>query len=280
MKMHKSVLLPLDTSKISLSALTLAKTIASFLDMTIKILYVSDEEIPTKELMLKLNLNRDDISRFSVIHKKGKPDEVIVEEAENSNYVVMCTHGETGDMAKFSGSVTASVIQNTYKPVLLVRPDIQLEIRNDVWKPDKILIPMNGTPKTSEALHKIMELLIATDADLDLLHISPSKPTHTPESGEMTLSYYEDYQQLEWPSWSDEFLKRFCTELQNNETINFNFSYAYGDPGDEILNFADKNKDDLIVIAWHGDLGPIHAQILKKIMYGAQCPLFLVKISN
>lgn len=276
--MSKMILLPLDGSDISLKAAFAAKSIAILLDIPVHVLYASEEELSREELLNKLKINKNDLPRNVISHKKGNPVDVILEEAKNSEYVVMSSHGQGYDPSKISGSVAAKVIENTNTPVLLIRPDIHLTNNGNFWTPKNALIPLNGTPCASPALAPAMEILTRTGAELDLLHVTISTPGRHIEPGAYTAPYYEDYSQHEWPSWSKEFLKRFGPDIKDN--IKIEFFVSSGDPAEEIINYAKQNKNDLIAMAWHGKLAPPHATILRKVMFEAPCPVLLIKICH
>ena len=272
---NNRILLPLDGSKTSLTALLPAKSIAYLLNMVIHILYVSEKELTYNELLSTIQIDESDFPRSIISHKVGNPAEVILKESENAAYIVMCTHGSGYDESKLTGSVSSQVMENSTAPVLLIRPDVVLTRENDLWEPKHVLIPLNGTPGASQALTPAMDIALKTKAKIDLLHISFSGKNDHVEPGAMTVPYYEDYPQYEWPSWSREFLRRFCT-LSCSE--NPDFYVSTGDPGEEILNFARKNKNDLIAMAWHGRILPPHASTLRKVMFEAPCPILLTRI--
>ncbi|MFH0702507.1 MAG: universal stress protein [bacterium] len=274
MKSEKKILLPLDGSESSLAALVLAKSISILLNMVVSILYVSDEDLCKEKLLQKLDLKKEDLHKFIINHKKGNPAEIIIQESENSSYVVMSTHGTTKNMSIPTGSVSNTVIENSNVPVLLIRPDMVLCFEENLWKPKKALIPINGTPGAAQALSPAMKILTKVHSEIDLLHISTSKIIPPGEPGTFTAPYYEDYPQHEWTHWSKEFLKRFgCVN-----DIKINISLSKGDPGEEIIFFLKKNNNDFIAMAWHGKLNSEHAKILRKIMFEAPCPILLIKI--
>jgi len=278
--MQGKVLLPLDGSEASLAALIPAKSIAQMLDMELCILNVTNEELTKEQLIEKLHLESRDLGCFMVIQRQGGPDEVIIQEGKNSNYIVMGTHGYTCDETKRMGSTTAKVIEGTHQPVLLIKPSPRLKVKDNIWRPEKALIPLNGTPNSAQSLAPAVNILAKTSASIDLLHIFEEKNKPLKEEGGFSAPYYEDYPQHEWPSWSKEFLKRFCPLTENHNYIKMNVSTSTGDPADEILTFARKNENDFIAIAWHGSMSKFRALTLKKILAEANCPIMLIRIKD
>lgn len=276
--MQGKILLPLDGSEAAYKAFVPAKSIAEILDMTLCILHVSQEECSRLELLEKLNLKQSEMGCFVVKHSSGDPKEEILKEGESSNYIVMGTHGVTCDETLRMGSTTAMVIEGTTKPVLLIKPNACLNITDGKWVPHKALIPLNGAPGSAQALAPAIKILERTTAQIDLLHIYREKTEPVKEEGGFTAPYYEDYPQHEWPSWSKEFLKRFCPTGKNH--IKMNVSLARGDAADEITAFAEKNRNDFIAIAWHGTMSEFRALTLKKLLFKSDCPIMLIKIKD
>lgn len=272
------ILLPLDGSEAAYKAFIPAKSLAELLDLTLCILHVSKEERTQQELLQRLNIKPSDMGCFVVSQKGGEPRDVIIEEAERSSYIIMGTHGETCDETLRMGSTTAEVIEGTNKPVLLIKPNACLNITEGKWIPHKALIPLNGAPGSAQALAPAMRILEKTTAKIDLLHIFHEKTEPISEEGSFTAPYYEDYPQHEWPSWSKEFLKRFCPTMKNH--IKMNVSISKGDPAEEIAGFAEKNQNDFIAIAWHGTLSKFRAMTLKKILFNSNCPIMLIRIQD
>lgn len=272
----KMILLPLDGSDVALSALLPAKSVAVLLGMFLSILHISDEDLSQDELLQKIKINKKELPRFLVNHKKGDPAEIILEESKKAGFIIMCTHGKSYDTGKISGSVTYKIIENSEVPVMLIRPEIILAKENNFWKPKKVLIPLNGTAGAAQALTSTFEIIAKTKASVDLLHI-PVAASKLPEQGSFTTSYYEDYSHHEWSSWSKEFQARFCSII--HECSKLNIHTSIGDPGEEIINFSKKHNNDLISMAWHGKLLPPHARILRKVLSEAPCPVLLTKIN-
>lgn len=274
----KKILLPLDGSEASLKAFIPAKSLAELLGTTLCILHISEEKLDQAIFLEKLGIKKEDLQCYVISHKTGDPAKVILEESEQCDYIVMGTHGETCDTTQKAGSVAIKVVENTYKPVLLIKPDVDLNYQNGKWIPQKALIPLNGVPNSAQALLPAMDILAKTSAEIDLLHISCHTAEPPKEKGTFTAPYYEDYPQHEWQSWSKEFMKRFCPVLRNHNHINLKVSLSHGNPAEEILNFAKENKNDFIAIAWHGTFSHLRASTLKKVLAECACPIMLIKI--
>jgi len=277
-KSMKKILLPLDGSEASLKALMFAKSLAELLETTLFILHISEDKLEQNALFKKLGIKKEDLGCYIISHKAGDPAKIILEESEQCDYIVMGTHGETCDTTQKAGSVAIKVVENTFKPVLLIKPDVELTCQNGKWIPQKALIPLNGAPNSAQALLPAMNILVKTTAEIDLLHISCHSVEPPKEEGVFTAPYYEDYPQHEWNSWSKEFMRRFCPILHNHNNLNLKLSLSHGNPAEEILNFAKENKNDFIAIAWHGTFSHLRASTLKRVLSECTCPIMLIKI--
>lgn len=279
MTSNKIILLPVDGSESSLKAISPAKSIATLLNMTIKVLYVSEESCPTKEIIEKLNLEKEQYADCILINLSGDPADIILEEAQKAAYVIMATHGESTDNSKLIGSTSYRVIKNSETPILLIKPDVCLTMENNRWTPKNALIPLNGTPDSAQALTPAIDLLTQTAAEVDLLHISTPYSKHISDKGAFVTPYYTDYQHHEWSIWSKEFLKRFCPVFDRNN-IKYNLYLANGDPASEIIAHSKKFNNDIIAMAWHGHIGHMKAQVLQQVIQDAPCPILLIKIKH
>ncbi len=274
--MKGKILLPLDASEASAKAFLPAKSLAELLNMTLHILHISDEKLSEEELINKLQIDIEGLKCFVVDQKEGNPEKIITEEAKSCEYIVMGTHGKTCNKEATMGSTAVTVLESTSIPILLINPNTKLKLEDGKWIPRKALIPLNGTPGTAEALSPVTDILSKTSSKIDILHIYGEKKEYTPKEGEFSAPYYEDYPQHEWPTWSKEFLKRFCPSVINSVKINVNLSK--GDPAEKILNFAKENENDFIAVVWHGTLSHLRAQVLKRLLYESTCPLMLIKL--
>lgn len=141
------ILVPVDFSSCSRSALAHALGLAGELGATIHVLYVADVpqfrkepriasergatslrefvlEDAGEELSAFLDtLSAQERSRFSTSVDVGSPRACIVDQAKRGGYdlIVMGTHGRTGRAHALAGSVAESVVRSASCPVLTVR---------------------------------------------------------------------------------------------------------------------------------------------------------------
>lgn len=263
------ILLPLDGTDVALKAILPAKSLAVLLDAYIHIIHISNEILTHEDLLKKVKVNPKEMPEFVITHQSGDRAKIILEEGKSASYIVICNN-----KTEIINPVTLEVLENSNVPVLLVKPDTIIEKENEIWIPRKILMPLDGTPDSAQAFDASFEILRNAKAKIDVLHIFSLEG----DKDEDLLSppYYEDHPQQDWSSWSKEFLKRFCPCCLPDAEVKLHLSTH--DPAEEILSFTEKNKNDLISIAWKGKLSSGHGEVLKKIIREIPCPILLNKI--
>ncbi|MGD9673106.1 MAG: universal stress protein [Candidatus Nitrosocosmicus sp.] len=148
----------------------------------------------------------------------------------------------------------------------------------------KILVGIDGSEYSRNAVNYALDLASKYDSDLFLLAIVPSKVHHGDSSGVFGMvapSYFQEYKK-EAEKWFEEII----AYINNNTTIDTKtkvksevitspFSTAAS-----ILNYAEERDVELIVIGTRGNSG------LKKMLLGsvatdvvtyAYCPVLVIK---
>lgn len=274
--MKKTILLPLDGSENALKAVLPAKSLAVLLNAYIHIIHISDEILSQEELIKKLKIIPDALQEFVLDQKTGDPAQVILEESKSADYIVLLTYTKDHDKKDIIGSVTQKILKSSSIPILLIRPDVNIVKEDRIWKPRKILMPLDGTPESAHALEVCINMINKIKPEIDVLHIF--SPLEKEQGGDsLTAPYYEDSPHQEWPVWSKEFLKRFSSPVLKG--IITNLFLSRGDPAVSIINFSKDKKTDLIISGWKGILSGHHANTLKKIIQEVACPILLIKIT-
>jgi len=148
----------------------------------------------------------------------------------------------------------------------------------------KILVGIDGSEYSRNAVNYALDLAIKYDSDLFLLAIVPSKVHHGDSSGVFGMvspSYFDEYKK-EAEKWFEEIINHINKETTidtgtkvKSEVITTPFSTPAS-----ILNYAEERDVDLIVIGTRGNSG------LKKMLLGSvasdvvtysYCPVLVVK---
>ena len=269
MKSSKIILLPLDGSNSSLKGILPAKSLAILLNTHVHIIHISEETLSHQDLLKKLGISTKEISEFVITHKRGNPIEIILEEAKSASCIIICNN-----KTEFINPVTLKVLEKSNVPVLLFKPDTIITPNDGAWIPGRILIPLDGTPDSAQAFDASFDIIREAKADIDVVHIL--NLDNEGEEDSIKAPYYVDHSYQEWSLWSEEFLKRFFPYNPTDTHVKLHVSTH--NPAEEILSFAKKNKNDLVVLAWNGKLSSGHGEVLKKIIREISCPILLNKI--
>ena len=74
--------------------------------------------------------------------------------------------------------------------------------------------------------------------------------------------------------------RAICEELLNNRPVQVETVVHYGDPAEQIIDFAEKRPCDLVILGCRG-IGPLRGVILgsvsQKVLHRTQCPVLIVK---
>ncbi len=188
--MYRSILLTLDGSPFAERALPYARMIAEASQARVILLrvvspteggtdaasadqtqHVRDAEAYLSEVSTRLG--SVPVDRKVAI---GIPGEIIVGEIsqETVDLIVMSTHGRSGLGRWVYGSVADEVMRRSTVPVLLVPAECQPTTHKD--RAPRILIPLDGSELSEEALDPALELAKVLGAELRLLRVVEPYP--------------------------------------------------------------------------------------------------------
>jgi nucleotide-binding universal stress UspA family protein len=135
----------------------------------------------------------------------------------------------------------------------------------------KILVPMDGSKSSFDALDQAIEMARATHATVLGLNVISFLPAEFMPA----VSPYKIYQKKE----AGIFLERAKFRAAKHGVL-FSYAIVYGNPVEQIMGIAKKKKIDLIVIGSRGKgrvkelfLGSVSNAVLHK----SQIPILLVK---
>jgi nucleotide-binding universal stress UspA family protein len=224
---------------------------------------------PVEDGLLKIDLQVHD----------GYPVEEIVDLAEQAHtaLIVMGTHGRKGLQRFVLGSVAEKVIRLAPCPVLIVPPRDAVRHAPPFFR--RILCPLDFSTSSLAALRHACSLTPEGDSFLLLLHVLPGAvepygfgepPVHTPASKNV-----ETEQALE--QLRDEVPPPFRELCTVRELV------VAGNPGDEILDQAEQNAVDLIVLGVTGRGAAnlaLFGSTTQHVLRRASCPVLTVRGSG
>ncbi len=147
MKSPKRILVPIDMSVLSITALQYAEDIAEHFQAEITVLYVAETDDPQAKFRKAGNENdkaiKSSLSHLLLDHnvvtqslrieiRHGSPAAEIVKATIDlpTDLIIMCTHGRSGLSHMLMGSVAEKVVRLAACPVLTIKPEEFRELVN------------------------------------------------------------------------------------------------------------------------------------------------------
>ena len=216
-----------------------------------------------------------DVEALSLVQEQrthDSPPEAIVEyaEGEDVDLIVAGTHGRRGLQRLLIGSVAEEVLRTAPCPVLTVRGGEDIA---PAWAVRNILVPVDFSDASIEALRHAKELALTYGAQITLLHAV--------EEVVYPSAYGVEPANLPGPQVID----RVEESLANLARTEIGYEHVVVDARvgyapSTILDYAESNSVDLVVIATHGRTGlerMLLGSVAERVIRRAAAPVFSVK---
>ena len=261
---------------VAAETLPLARTIAVQLGAEVEVLHVAAEGADQSKIDRAIQeAGLDDPQGSYLRVEAGEAAEVILSAAAEPRValVMMATHGDSEAPGRRLGRVAEAVIADSRRPVILVRPGTAHPQR----QLKRLLLPLDGTPKTAIALQPATDLARRFGASIDLLYVAGTGRSGPEERGSIGAPRYVDQQQHEWPGWAAEVearLAQICA--QGSGEVPVQMYLAQGDIATEIVRFAAEHACDAIALVRRSRLQAGRGRILRAVLELAPCPVFIL----
>ncbi len=269
------VVLPLDGSVTSTSALGAARGLARLVGGVLHVVHVTEHPIPHHRLASHLCI--ESVREEFVLHQvRGEVAGAVLDLAKSVQawMVVLSGQGQTNDPERLAGQTALDLIQRSTIPVTVVRAAMR-ELPGPHWRPARMLVPLEGPPLADCVIKQVFDLASKMRVDLDVLHVAVAKKKPPMEVGTFSSPRYLDHPQYDWPAWQEEFLYRFYTYLHPDTKLRL--FHRRGKPDTVILRFAMENGEDLIALSWRGLLQDKVAQTVRGVLSRAEVPVVLIR---
>ena len=182
--------------------------------------------------------------------EQGHPAERIVALSRElgADLIVLGSHGEGGQVPWNLGSTVQQVLAVARNSVLVARASLPAPA---VVCPKRILVPLDGSPRTESVLPTAARLAKAHDAELLLVHvIVEPQPTGVLNAPEDLALARELASRL--ASSAQRYLDLIRDQLAREGTSVRALVVRHGDAHQLLLELAQKEQVDLVILSAHG----------------------------
>lgn len=292
--MFRTILVPLDGSKLSEQALPVATSLAAATGARLLLVraawvpYVSDLSPQDAEIhsiedaedylaAVKARLEADGLAVDTAIPFAPAGEGILIEiDLRRPDLVVMSTHGRSGISRLLFGSVAETVAARSAAPVLLVRV-ARAELPIQPIKPQpEILVPVDVSAFAETALALARELALALDGNLVLMRAVVPPPQWVDPM--VVLPYPNSEAISREEADAKTYLTNLVAQLQA-EGISARGIMQIGRAADTILNECKTSEADLVVMATHARTGlnrAVFGSVAMAIVHRTDRPILLV----
>lgn len=187
--------------------------------------------------------------------------------------IVMGTHGRRGLGHMLLGSIAEEVVRLAPCPVFTVR---ELEVTRPAGSIERILVPVDFSEPSRQALSCARALAAIYGAHLQLLHVI-EQPLYPNFYAFETVAQPARPPDLEVTARQE--IAKLMKETRGPD-VPVEIHVIHGRAAQDINRFADNHSSDLIVIATHGLTGIKHmlmGSVTEKVVRMANCPVYTLK---
>ena len=254
-----SVLVALDSSETRLELLASAQALAAAAGWPLRIVHVRGEGESKFALPAKLR------GAAEVTEVEGAAAEQILQAAAAEDVRVLAFALRDSEQGAV-GAVAGALLLNDPHPLFVLRPGMRA-----VTTMRRLLVPMEGSPSTSEAMRQADDVFCRRGREIVMLHVVTSG---TPlEAGSMPAPRMVDQEHYEWAAWQEEFRMRFA---QCPEGGRHRVAVRVGDPAELIPKEALALGAEMIVLSWTRSLEAGHSEQARSLFDSSPCPLLLI----
>jgi nucleotide-binding universal stress UspA family protein len=247
-----TVLAAIDNSAAAGSVLATAETIAGRLGWNLEALHVrADGDVGAREAAAAAGVELTEV--------EGSPTERIGELAGRSEVVALVVGARSFAAADVLGGTAVKLVTALDKPVVVVPPEAP-----PIETLSRILLPLDASEASAEALNRGLELLTAAEVELVVLHV---------DFGD-TLPMFEDQCQHETDAWMAEFLKRYCPVPPEGVRLEL----RTGRPGEHVVDVAVETGAELIALGWRQEVATGRSAVVREVLMRSPLPVVLFPI--
>ncbi|MCB1214945.1 MAG: universal stress protein [Deltaproteobacteria bacterium] len=287
--MFKKIFIPYDLSKEGEKGLRWAIYLGQHFGASVQIFHVlpQDKELEEKYQEVRKQIEQDveltvkaygqenqgqGLQAYDLRFGVGDPQKLILSEIKEQkpDLVVVSTHGWTGLKHFFLGSKTEHIVREAKTPVLVVR-------QAPHWPFKKILIPVDFSDFTEQALLMAAHLKVSKQVEFELMHVV-SMPD--------LIHYAPDYGVALPPDLQGDLEKSARRDLEKlkakHVSLEATMTQATGSVADQICQRAQEAQSDLIILPTHGHEGLerlLSGSVAEQVLRYAPCSVLTLRLN-
>ena len=190
--------------------------------------------------------------------------------------IALGTHGRRGPSRILLGSVAEEVVRRSDQPVLTVRGDAEEQTEVHPRIVDRILVPVDFSEPSREALRTAKEWAALYDASIDVLHVVAERIQPAFYTGGVQ-SIYDMEPDIEQKMMDR--LEAFVADTGGPERA-IRPHVTVGNAAPDIAEFVDAESVDLVAMSTHGRTGLdrfLLGSVAEKIIRHVHCPVLTTK---
>lgn len=278
----ETILCPTDLSEASVNSVPLATHFARLHGADLHLLHVhllhamspEEEDVPfpgEQEARAALEASAGGIPWNQVVHRiergiNAAPTIVDYADANDVDLIVMGSHGRRGFRRLMLGSVTAEVVRYARRPVLVVRHEEDAAPPTDV---DRLIVPVDFSPASHEAVAMAIELASTLDVPVELLHAVEPIPY-------VQMAYPIAVDDGEFKAHAQRHLDEIVEELDTSREIRTTVDVATAEQA--VIDAAFRSASPMVVMASHGHSGLARVLLgstTERLLRNAPCPVLV-----
>lgn len=297
----RRLLVPLDGSRLAESVLPASMSLAEHLHARVTLLHVMERAAPVtvhgdrhlsgvaeaETYLVGVAARCSPGAQVDRHVHPNKEDDVaksIIDHAADlgADLIILSTHGRGGARRVLFGSVAQQVLRGGTRPVLLIRPpDATVPGPAEAWEVGRILVPLDGSPSSEDALPISLAVADAYAAEVHLLRIVPTLTTIpgerasaarlVPTAAVATLEIEEEE--------ARKGLETLASRVREG-AIRALPVVRRGEPAQRVLEEALRIRADLVIMATHGRTGldaVLSGSVASRIAAKFPRPMLLVR---
>ena len=307
--MYTRILTPLDGSEVSEHVLPYVRSLASSLSIPLSLLLAIEPDHPTIGQSLNPSLHWHETESHRRGHAEeylasvasrlrgagvsvdsitpgSEPATAIVDEAakDPGTLIAMSSHGRSGLARWWMGSVADKVLHMADNPLLLIRSQAQAPATQES-KPERLIVPVDGSELAEEILPHVVHLSRAMDLPVELVRVTMSEAEYYQAMSmglrvlPPTMPSFQSFSEgMDGEAF--QYLVEIRERLERQGVATVHARLLQGSPADSIVDLATSSGHSLVVMTTHGRSGVgrmVLGSVAERVVRQSGGPVLLIR---